>query len=123
MRWLRRIAAVLLALALVLFLAGIVVLRSDWFRAKVRARIVSTVEEATGGRVVPGAFSFDWRRLRADVQGLVIHGNESPDKPPLFRAASIAVGLKIVSALKRDVDIQYLDVVAPRVFLIVYPDG
>ena len=46
-----------------------------------------------------------------------------PDQPPLFRASSIAVGLKIVSLLKRDIDIQYLDVAEPRVYLIVYPDG
>ena len=37
-------------------------------------------------------------------------GRKPPDKPPLFRATSVAVGLKIVSLLKRDVDIQYLDV-------------
>ena len=52
-----------------------------------------------------------------------MHGTEPPDKPPLFRASTVAVGLKIVSLLKRDVDIQYLDVAEPRVYLIVYPDG
>jgi len=35
----------------------------------------------------------------------------------------VAVGLKIVSLLKRSVDIAYLDVAAPQIYLIVGPDG
>ena len=102
---------------------GVAVLRSGWFHEKVRAGIVSTVETATGGRVELGGFSLDWRKLRVEIQAFTLHGTEPAGKPPLFRASSIAVGLKIVSVLKRDVDIQYLDVADPRVFLIVYPDG
>ena len=53
----------------------------------------------------------------------MLHGKEPAGGPPLFRASSIAVGLKIVSLLKRDVDIQYLAVTEPRIYLIIYPDG
>jgi translocation and assembly module TamB len=116
-------AFAVVVVAILASVAGVMVLRSQWFYGQVRARIVSTVETATGGRVELGGFQFDWHKLRAEIQSFTIHGNESADKPPLFRATSIAVGLKIVSVLKRDVDIQYLDVVDPRVFLIVYPDG
>ena len=35
----------------------------------------------------------------------------------------MAVGLKIVSMLRRDVDIQYLEVTDPRVYLIVDREG
>ena len=70
-----------------------------------------------------GAFTFDWTRLRAEVKGFVIHGTEAADKPPLFHAASVAVGLRIVSLLRRKFDIAYLDVTEPRVYLILYPDG
>lgn len=99
------------------------VLRSSWFYEKVRERAVSTVEEATGGRVELRSFQFDWKRWRAEFHGFVLHGNEPADRPPLFRADSVAVGLKIVSVFRRDVDIQYLDLAAPRIYLIVYPDG
>lgn len=113
-----------LAAILVLCLAvGIVVLRSDWFHEKVRARIINTIETATGGRAEIGSFRFDWKQLRAEVDRFTLHGNEPADRPPLFRAASVTVGLKIVSLVRRDVDIQYLEVKDPHIYLIVYPDG
>ncbi len=113
----------LAAVALLAVTAGILVLQSSWFYEKVRQWTVNTVETATGGRAEIGSFHFDWKRLRAEVRGFVLHGTEPADKPPLLRAASVAVGLRIVSVFKRDVDIQYLDVVDPRVNLIVSPDG
>jgi len=97
------IAGVLAGLILVIGAAGVLVLRSSWFYEKVRERIVGTVEKATGGRVEIASLQFDWKQLRAEVKSFVIHGTEPADKPPLFRAASVTVGLKIVSALKRDV--------------------
>jgi translocation and assembly module TamB len=106
-----------------LLVSGVIVVRSPWFREQVRRRIVREVETATGGRVEAGAFTFDWIRLRAEVRGLVVHGTEAAGKPPLFRASSVAVGLMVVSLLRRKFDIAYLDVAEPRVYLILYPDG
>jgi translocation and assembly module TamB len=103
--------------------AAILVLRSAWFYEKVREGLVSTVETATGGRVEAGSFQFDWKRLRAEIGMFALHGTEPPGKPPLFRARTVVVGLKIASILKRDVDIQYLEVADPRVFLMIYSDG
>ena len=113
----------LVVLAAVAAGIAIAVVRSAWFYEKVRGRIVAEVEKATGGRVELAAFRFDWKTLRADVQGFTLHGTEPAGKPPLFRASSAAVGLKIVSLLKRDMDIQYLDVEEPRVYLIVRRTG
>ena len=100
-----------------------ITLQSRWFYNRVRGAIVTTVETATGGRVEIGSFRFDWYRLRAEVRAFTLHGTEPAGKPPLLRAESVAVGLKIVSLLKRQVDIAYLDVTAPQVYLIVGPDG
>ncbi|HEV2448448.1 MAG TPA: hypothetical protein VGS58_21090, partial [Candidatus Sulfopaludibacter sp.] len=122
----RKVLAAALSLALLALLAvgaAVLVLRSSWFYGKVRAVIVSTLADATGGRVSVGALQFDWRRMRADVTSLEIAGKEPAGKPPLFRAGSVAVALKIVSLLKRDVDIQSLEIRDPRIYLIVYPDG
>jgi translocation and assembly module TamB len=113
----------LAGLALVVVVAAVLVLRSAWFYEKVRERVVSTVETATGGRVEAGSFQFDWKRLRAEIGAFAIHGTEPSGKPPLFRARTVAVGLRIVSILKRDVDIQYLEVVDPRVYLTIDSDG
>jgi translocation and assembly module TamB len=105
------------------FVAAILVLRSAWFYEKVRERVVSTVETATGGRVEAGSFQFDWTRLRAQIGMFAIHGTEPSGKPPLFRARTVAVGLKIISILERRVDIQYLEVVDPRVYLTIDAEG
>jgi translocation and assembly module TamB len=122
-RRLLKIAAYTAAVALLTAVAGVLVLRSDWFRGKARAWLVSSIETATGGRAEMGAFRFDWRALRAEADSFVLHGTEPAGKPPLFRAASIAVGLKIVSLVKRDIDIRSLDVEAPRIALIVDANG
>jgi translocation and assembly module TamB len=122
-RLLWRTLAALAALALAAFLSALVIVRSSWFRDQVRQRMVRAVEESTGGRVEIGSFQFDWKRMRAEARGLVIHGLEPADKPPLFRAESVVVGLKIVSVLDRKADIQYLEVSAPRVYLAVAADG
>jgi translocation and assembly module TamB len=113
----------LTGLALTVVVAALLVLRSAWFYEQVRERVVRTVETATGGRVEAGSFQFDWKRLRAQIGMFAVHGTEPPGKPPLFRARTVAVGLKIISILKRDVDIQYLEVVDPRVYLTIDSEG
>ena len=116
-------AGALAGLALAVVVAAVLVLRSGWFNEKVRERVVSTVETATGGRVEVGSFQFDWKRLRAQIGAFAVHGTEPSGKPPLFRARTVAVGLKIMSILKRSVDIQYLEVVEPQVYLTIDSDG
>jgi translocation and assembly module TamB len=122
-KWAVRILAGVMALVILAGVAGLLVLRSAWFRQKVRERAIATIEEATGGRVEAGAFRFDWKRMRAEVDGLVLHGTEPSGKPPLFRAATVAVGLKIISLRRRDIDIRYLEVESPQVYLIVDSSG
>jgi len=113
------VAVALLAFAITV----VVVIRSQWFYNRVRHSIIETVETATGGRVEIASFQFNWHNLRAEVRAFTLHGTEPADKPPLLRAESVVVGLKLVSVLKRQVDIAYLDVIAPQVYLIVRPDG
>jgi len=122
----RRVAWIAGSLAALLLLAAgaaVIVLQSGWFREQVRARLVSAVETATGGRVAIGALAFDWRRRRVEIRDFTLHGTEPAGRPPLLHADSIAIGLKIVSILKRAVDIAYLDVAAPHVYLTVDSDG
>ena len=117
------VAAALAALAVFLAAAGVAVLRSDWFRDQARRKLADELATATGGRVEIGAFAFDWRSFRARAENLTIHGSETADKPPLFHSDAISLDLKIISVLKRKVDLAALDVVAPRIYLIVFPDG
>jgi translocation and assembly module TamB len=118
-----RVAGAMAALVVLAGVAAVFVLQSSWFYNKVRQGIISTVETTTGGRVEVASFRFDWKHMRAEVKEFVLHGTEPPDKPPLFRAGSVVVGLKLVSILRRDIDIQSLTVSDPHVYLIIGGDG
>ncbi len=113
----------LAVLSLLVLISAVAVLRSDWFRLQVRQWIIREVEAATGGRAEIGEFLFDWNHLQAEVRPFVLHGTEKPGEPPLFRADSVQVGLKIVSLLRHDVDIASLTVTGPRVRVVTYEDG
>src|SRR5947209_10070691 len=121
----RVLSAILIfaTLTLVLFLAGIVVVQSGWFKNKVRERIVAEIEKTTGGRVEIGSFDYDWRHSTAEVAPFILHGKESAGAPPLFRAATIRVGLKIISFVERRADIASVSIDKPEIHVFVNPDG
>ncbi|MEO8593900.1 MAG: translocation/assembly module TamB domain-containing protein [Candidatus Solibacter sp.] len=108
---------------LILLVAGITIVRTDWFRNMVREKIIAAVEDSTGGRVEIGAFVFDWTHLRAKVSNLVLHGLEPANVPPLFRADLLQVDLKLLSPFRGFVDIAYLLVEKPQANVIVSTDG
>ncbi|MBZ5583731.1 MAG: translocation/assembly module TamB domain-containing protein [Acidobacteriia bacterium] len=113
----------ILGLIVVVFIAGIIIVQTQWFRDTVRNKIVTATEDATGGKVDVGSFSFDWTHLRAVVRNFVIHGLEPPGAAPLFRANLLQVDLKLTSPFHGGVDIAYLLVDTPQADVIVYPDG
>ena len=113
----------LAGLGVALLIAGIILVQTAWFKNQVRVRIVSVMERATGGRVEIGGFSYNWRNLTAEVQPFVLHGTEPASAPPLFRADKIQIGLKIISALEKKVDIASLIVDSPHVYITIGPDG
>ena len=110
-------------LAIAALWAGILLVQSGWFKNKVRERIVTVAERATGGRVEIGSFNYNWRELTAEVTPFILHGKEPPSSPPFFRAEKIQIGLKIISALKKQVDIASLIVEKPQMYVTVAPDG
>ena len=118
--WASALAAVFLA---VLAVVSIQVLKSSWFENYIRAKIVSTTEESTGGKVDIGSFHFDWRRLRATVEDFVLHGTESPSGAPLFEAQRIELRLKLLAGWRHAVDLEYLGVDRPSANVVVFPDG
>jgi translocation and assembly module TamB len=123
----KRLALIVAGALGAVFLAGaaaaIVVFQSGWFRDKVRERLITAAEDASGGRVEIGSFQFSWTNMRAEVRNLVLHGTEPTGKPPLARASSIVVGLKISSILDQKADVRYLNISNPDIHLIIDPDG
>jgi translocation and assembly module TamB len=117
------LAGLLVILAVVLVVGGIYIAKSAWLREQVRERIVSTLETATGGRVELKAFQFDWSTMTAEVDDLVLHGTEPSPGPALLRIPKLVIGLKIISLVKRSVDVASVRVENPQVYLLVAPDG
>ena len=110
-----KIACGLAALLLLLAAAGLLALRSDWFRENVRRRIVAELERITGGTATLGGYAVNWRLFTVEFRDLTLRGKEPRAAPPLFEAKSIEVGLKIVSLWKEQVDLQSIVVREPRV--------
>ena len=104
-------------------LAFILVVQSGWFKNQVRERIVSVAEQATGGKVEIGRFNYDWHALTAEVEPFVLHGTEPSSAAPFFRASRIRIGLRIISPLKKQVDIASLQVDQPQFNVTVARDG
>ncbi len=126
MKWWRRlwwIAATSLGMLAALAGGAWWVLGTPWFREKVRQRIVREVEDATGGRVEAGSFGFDRARMRAEVRSFVLHGTEPSGEPPLFRASSVAVTFRIVSILRRKVDLIAAEIDRPEVAVTIDENG
>ncbi len=113
----------LAGLLLLVVIAGIVVVQTDWFRNFARTRIVEAVETGTGGTAAIGRFHFDWTHMRADVYDFVIHGTEGPQAAPLFRAKHLEVNFKLTTPSHNFVGISYLLVETPQANVIVYADG
>jgi translocation and assembly module TamB len=110
-------------LAAVVLAAGLVLVQSAWFKNKIREKIVSVTERATGGRVEIGSFSYNWRDLTAEVSPFVLHGAEPASAPPLLRADKIKIRLRIISLLEKKVDVASLVFESPRLSVTVAPDG
>ena len=113
------LAGIILAIVVAVF----VTVQTDWFKNRIREKIVAATENATGGRVEIGKFNYDWRGLTATVEPFIVHGREPAFSPPFFRADKIQIGLRIISALKKEVDIASVAVEKPQIYVTVAPDG
>jgi translocation and assembly module TamB len=122
-RFARRSLAALAILAVLLYGAWYWLLRSEWLREKLRVRAVQEIEKATGGKVELGRLDFDPSLLGASIDRFVLRGTEPAGAAPLVQAERIQVGLKILSFLKPTVDVGRIEIVKPRVNIIVGPDG
>lgn len=122
-RTVKRIAAAIAVVLPGLAIAALIIFQSGWFQEKVRERIVQELEYGSGARVELGNFTFDWRTLEATVSPLILHGKETSAEPPLVRMEKISIGLRIISALERRVDLSSVRLERPSVYIANYPDG
>jgi hypothetical protein len=104
-------------------LAGVLVLRSQWFHGKVRTWLVSSIETATGGRAEMGAFRFDWADSAGGGRFLCPARHRARRQAAAVSRRFHRGGAENFSLVKRDIDIRSLDVEAPRIALIIDANG
>jgi translocation and assembly module TamB len=122
-KWALRFLAFIICLVLLLGLAFLIVLRTQWLREQIRTRIITEAEKATGGKVELSKFDFDPVGMKAHVEGFVLRGKEPANEEPLARVASIDVGVTVASFARRDVYLSSLTVSKPQIRIISYLDG
>jgi translocation and assembly module TamB len=125
-RKLRLAAAVVFAACALALIAGVIALyalQTNWFRQQARERILAAAETSTGGRVQFGSFTYNWRTLSAEFTDFVIHGSEPAGAPPLFETRSLRISLRIVSLLRREIDVASVTAYRPGIHLYIRPDG
>lgn len=111
------------ALLIIAFAAGLITIRTAWFRGYVARDIVSSVEKSTGGRAGIGSFDFDVSRLRVTIGDLVIHGREPAGTPPLLRVSRIIADFRVFPHFTKFFDIRYLSIDRPQADVRILADG
>ena len=109
---------------LVLVTTGLYFLMSSaQFEGLVRQRLVTELEQFTGGRVE--IRSFHWRLLHLDAEadGVVIHGREAAGEAPYASIDRLRVRVSILGLWSPTVKLRDLEIAHPALHLIVYPDG
>ncbi|MGB8028176.1 MAG: translocation/assembly module TamB domain-containing protein [Terracidiphilus sp.] len=113
-------AAVLLALAAV---AAYFIASSATFENLVRKRLIAQIETVTGGRTQIASFHWRLLHLEAEADGVVIHGTEDPSEAPYAQIDRLRVQMSIFGFLTPHISLRDLEIVGPRLHLIVYRDG
>jgi translocation and assembly module TamB len=116
---------VLVVVAVLVVLAGAAVWYGNTpdFENLVRKKVVTELEKVTGGRVDLGAFRWRLLHLEFEADNLTIHGLEGPGQIPYAHVDRLFVRVKILSVVKREIGLNYLEADHPVIHLIVYPDG
>ena len=108
---------------LAVFLVAAWYLRSSYFKAWVRGRVMADVRDITGGQVELKSLDWNLSKLEFNLRDLTIHGREAPGQVPYAHVDRVMVQAKILSLFRREIGLRYLEIERPVIHLIVYPDG
>lgn len=123
--------------ASILILLIVLVLGLSWytttadFQQRVGEKVVSVLEDSTGGRVELGRISFNLWHLAIEADNLVIHGTEGPGEMPYLSAAKVFLRLRLHTFLSHTVGkgpqshvaLNFLRVEEPHLHLIIDKNG
>jgi translocation and assembly module TamB len=101
----------------------LIYVRTDSFQDMVHRRLVSALEQITGGRVELGKFTVVPFRFRVEVYDLTIHGKEAPDVVPYAHAGHLIAEISIISIFEKEFGFHSIALDHPVIHIITYPDG
>jgi len=96
---------------------------SAGFENAVRERLVTGLEDLTGGRVEIASFHWRLLSLEAEADGVVLHGLEAAGEAPYARIEHLRVRWSVLGIWSPRVLLRDLEISRPQLHLIVYPDG
>ena len=96
---------------------------TEAFQTMVRTRLITELENITGGRVELDSIHTAPLRLRVEVRGLTIHGKEARGEVPYAHVDRVTAQVKIISVLGAEFGFHSLVLDHPVLHVIVYPDG
>src|SRR5712671_276970 len=122
-RFLRWAAISIAAILVVLIAVAVVVVHTVAFQHFVLEQVEQKTQASTGARLNIERMAINWRLFTMDFYGIALHGKENGSQVPLFAADHMRVGLKIVSILRRKVDLNEIVLDQPVARLTVDRDG
>ncbi|MCU1239781.1 MAG: hypothetical protein JWO71_507 [Candidatus Acidoferrum typicum] len=111
------------AFLLMVVVIAVLIVHTHTFTRFLLARIVQKAEQSTGAHIAIQKLDVHWFPFTADVYGVVVHGQEKRDEPPLLQAEHLGVSLGIRALLKKEVDLYAVKVDRPIVNLRVDTRG
>jgi translocation and assembly module TamB len=102
---------------------GYLFLKSNSFHQFALRKIAEATNQATGGTTTIRSLDFSLSTLTAHLYNITLHGTENPTQPPLLQIDKLTVGLKIQSALRRNVTLSELIIEHPVVHVLVGHTG
>ena len=117
------IAAITGLVVLAVFFGSVWYFNSDFFRERMRQKLVSALQSVTGGTVEIGSFQWRASRLEFSVDNLTIHGLEAAGEQPYAHVDHLRARLKILSILERRIALRELSLSRPIIHILVYADG
>ena len=129
-RWMRHLSISSGALILLLIITAIGLFywaSSAAFEEMVRQRVVAELEDITGGKVEIASFHWDLLHLRAEADGVTIHGLEAANEAPYARLDRLGVRVAILGLFNLGesprIVLREAELLRPAFHLIVYSDG
>ena len=88
-----------------------------------RRAVIHAIADRTGARVEMGRFNFSLWNLRAEIDGLTLHGLESSSAQPLFHADRIVVDVRVLSFIHHKISLQELLIERPELAVSIDKQG